>query len=49
MGGGVWTSLAIPLLWYWGGWPVWLISVGAVAFWLAVLIIARVMRGRATS
>jgi len=49
MGGGVWTSLAIPLLWYWGGWPVWLISVGAVAFWLVVLIVARVLRGRATT
>lgn len=34
MGGGLWTSMAIPLLALWGGKPVFGIACGAVAFWL---------------
>jgi len=49
MGGGLWTSVAIPLLAdpNWGGRKVLVICASAVAFWLIVLIIARVRRGRA--
>jgi len=36
MGGGLWTSMAIPLLAVYGGWYVFLIAVGAVVFWLIV-------------
>ena len=36
MGGGLWTSAAIPLLALWGGWPVFAIAVGAVAVWLVI-------------
>jgi len=46
MGGGLWTSMAIPLLAAWGGLPVLLIAGGAVTAWLAVLLVARAMRGR---
>ena len=49
MGGGLWTSIAIPLLATWGGWKVFLICVTAVTFWMIVLIIARVRRGRAAA
>jgi ESS family glutamate:Na+ symporter len=38
MGGGLWTSTAIPLLALWGGWPVFGIAVGAMAIWTFVLI-----------
>ena len=34
MGGGLWTSTAIPLLIIWGPVPVLGIAMGAVAFWL---------------
>ncbi len=34
MGGGIWTSLALPLVVTLGGWTVFLISAGAVLFWL---------------
>jgi ESS family glutamate:Na+ symporter len=34
MGGGLWTSTAIPLLVIWGPVPVLGIAMGAVAFWL---------------
>jgi len=49
MGGGLWTSIAIPLLAdpNWGGRKVFLICAAAVTFWMIVLIIARVRRGRA--
>ncbi len=49
MGGGLWTSLAIPLLAdpNWGGRKVLLISVAAVTFWMIVLIVARIRRARA--
>ena len=36
MGGGLWTSTAIPLLWAWGGLPVFGIACGAVAIWLGL-------------
>jgi ESS family glutamate:Na+ symporter len=51
MGGGLWTSIAIPLLAdpNWGGRKVWLISAAAVTFWMIVLIVARVRRGRAVN
>jgi ESS family glutamate:Na+ symporter len=41
MGGGMWTSAAIPLLALWGGWPVFGISVGAVAAWFFVLLVIK--------
>lgn len=34
MGGGLWTSMAIPLIFIWGGLPVFLIALGAVFLWL---------------
>lgn len=34
MGGGVWTSTAIPLIMILGGLPVFLISVGAIVIWI---------------
>ena len=51
MGGGLWTSIAIPLLAdpNWGGWKVFFICASAVVFWLIVLIIVRVRRGRAVT
>ena len=45
MGGGLWTSTAIPLLVLWGGWPVFGIACGAMVFWLAVVFVLR-PRGR---
>ena len=44
MGGGLWTSTAIPLLAIWGGWPVFAISLGAVAFWLIIAFAPRLLR-----
>ena len=44
LGGGLWTSTAIPLLAIWGGWPVFAITLGAVLFWLAVAFIPRLLR-----
>ena len=41
MGGGLWTSTAIPLLAIWGGWPVFGIALGAVVVWLAVAFVPR--------
>ncbi len=46
MGGGLWTSAAIPLLVLWGGWPVFGIACGAVAFWLILTFFTPVIRGR---
>ncbi len=34
MGGGIWTSMALPLVITQGNLPVWLISVGVMAAWL---------------
>ena len=47
MGGGLWTSAAVPFLALWGGWPVFGIAVGAMAAWLIILIIAKALRVRA--
>ena len=44
MGGGLWTSTAIPLLALWGGPPVFLIACAAVAFWLALTFVPRRLR-----
>ena len=44
MGGGLWTSAAIPLLALWGGWPVFGIACGAVAIWLLVLFVVKPFR-----
>jgi len=46
MGGGLWTSMAIPLLALWGGWPVFGIAAGAVAVWLAIAFLPRLLRRR---
>jgi len=43
MGGGLWTSAAIPLLALWGGPPVLAIAAGAVLLWL---IAATLMRSK---
>ena len=40
MGGGLWTSTAIPLLAWWGGLPVFLIACGAVGAWLGIAFVA---------
>jgi len=44
MGGGLWTSTAIPLLALWGGWPVFFIAAGAAATWLLLVFVARPFR-----
>jgi len=41
MGGGLWTSMAVPLLALWGGWPVFAIAVGAVCVWFFVALVIR--------
>ena len=46
MGGGLWTSAAIPLLAMWGGINVLLIALGAVAFWLLIVFGSRIIRSR---
>ena len=43
MGGGLWTSAAIPLLALWGGWWVFLIALGAVIFWLFLTFLTPVI------
>jgi ESS family glutamate:Na+ symporter len=43
MGGGLWTSLAVPLAITRGGWPVLLISMGAIVIWL---LICKLLWGR---
>ena len=44
MGGGLWTSTAIPLLALWGGWPVFAVAAGAMTFWFIVVFGSRAMR-----
>ena len=44
MGGGLWTSAAVPLLAYWGAGPVFLIACGAVAFWMLLVFGGRRLR-----
>ena len=46
MGGGLWTSAAIPLLAVWGGWKVFAVACGAVAAGLIVLTVMRIRRKR---
>ncbi len=47
MGGGLWTSAAIPLLATVGAGPVFLIATAAVAFWIVLTFAARLNRARA--
>lgn len=44
MGGGLWTSMAIPLLALWGGKPVFGIACGAVVFWLILTFLTPLIR-----
>jgi len=44
MGGGLWTSMAIPLLFIYGGPPVFLIACAAMAVWLAIVFLPRFFR-----
>jgi len=46
MGGGLWTSAAIPLLAIWGGWWVFLIALGAVVFWLLLTFLTPVITNK---
>ena len=41
MGGGLWTSAAIPLIALWGGVPVFLVALGAVVTWLVIAVVWR--------
>jgi len=44
MGGGLWTSAAIPLLAIYGGWVVFGIALGAMTLWLAIVFLVRPFR-----
>ncbi len=44
MGGGLWTSAAVPLLAVWGGWPVFWIAAGAMTAWLIIVFGARMVK-----
>jgi len=44
MGGGLWTSTAIPLLAIWGSLPVFLIACAAVAAWMLIVFVPRAIR-----
>ena len=39
MGGGVWTAMAVPLVYKLGAWPVFFISLGGVAVWILVWLV----------
>jgi ESS family glutamate:Na+ symporter len=41
MGGGFWTSMAVPLVVLQGGWFVFFISTGVIIFWMTVLWILK--------
>ena len=41
MGGGLWTTSAVILLFTWGAWPVFLIAASAVAIWLVAAVAMR--------
>jgi ESS family glutamate:Na+ symporter len=41
MGGGLWTSMAIPLVILQGGWFVFIVSAGAISFWLIVMTVLK--------
>ncbi|HDY65794.1 MAG TPA: sodium:glutamate symporter, partial [Phycisphaerae bacterium] len=49
MGGGLWTSAAVPLIFIWGGLPVLGIACGAVAFWLILTFLTPIIRNKETS
>jgi ESS family glutamate:Na+ symporter len=44
MGGGLWTGMAIPLLFAIGAWPVFLIACGAVVIWGGIIAGVRLSR-----
>jgi len=44
MGGGLWTSTAIPLLAVWGSLPVFGIAVAAVVMWMLIVFVPRALR-----
>ena len=44
MGGGLWTSAAIPLLAVWGQLPVFLIACGAVAVWMIIVFVGKALK-----
>lgn len=46
MGGGLWTSTAIPLLALWGGGPVLAIAAGAVTLWLILTFCTPVIKNK---
>jgi len=46
MGGGLWTSIAIPLVILQGGWTVLIISTSFILFWLFFLIFFKKKRNR---
>ena len=39
MGGGVWTAMAVPLVFKLGPWPVFYISLGAMVAWGVVWLV----------
>ncbi len=45
MGGGFWTSIAIPLVILQGGWVVFGISTAAIVFWLIILLFLKKRSG----
>ena len=44
MGGGLWTSTAIPLLALWGGWPVFGIAAGAMTIWMLIILVPKMLK-----
>lgn len=46
MGGGLWTTFAIPLLAVWGGWNVWILCTSVMGFWIVLLAFFRIFRRR---
>ncbi len=44
MGGGLWTSTAIPLLALWGGWPVFGIAAGAMTVWMLIIFVPKMVK-----
>ncbi len=44
MGGGLWTSAAVPLLAIWGGWPVFWIAAGAMTVWFVIVFGAKALK-----
>ena len=46
MGGGLWTSAAIPLLAIWGGWWVFLIAAATVTAWLLITFLTPIINNK---